>query len=406
MFLPARFRKKRHNFLCAQGFQYICRMKKAFYNNGFRLGILGGGQLGRMLIQESANLNIYSCVLDPDHNAPCKSISDEFIAGSLKDFDTVYQFGRDKDVITIEIEHVNIEALEKLEKEGKKVFPQPAVLKIVQDKGLQKIFYKENNIPTAPFFLVDNKSEAENFVNEFPVAQKLRKGGYDGKGVCILKKADQLENAFDAPSVLEKFVDFEKEIAVIVARNENGDISNFPVVDMEFNDEANLVEFLYSPSAMSNPIQEHAIKIAREVAEKINIVGVLAVEMFVTKNGEVLVNEIAPRPHNSGHQTIEANRTSQYAQHLRAILNLPLGNTDIIYPSVMVNLLGEPGHEGEARYEKLEEVLSMSGNYVHLYGKKITKPFRKMGHVTVVSKNLEQAKRQAQLVKEILKVKA
>ncbi len=377
-----------------------------FYQNDFCVGVLGGGQLGRMLVQESINLNISVACLDPDPNAPCKHLVNEFKVGSLNDYDTVINFGLNKSVLTIEIENVNTKALKDLETRGVKVFPQPHILEMVKDKGLQKLFYTKNNIPTAAYKLVESKADLAAELPNFPYMQKLRVGGYDGKGVHSLKTESDINNAFDAPCVLEKFVDFETEISVIVARNSKGQTAAFPMVDMEFNKTANLVEYLFSPSALSETIQSTAKKIALSVIEKLEMVGLLAVEMFVTKTGEILVNEIAPRPHNSGHQTIEANRTSQYAQHLRAILNLPLGNTDIIYPSVMVNILGEPGFEGDAIYEKLDDVLSLPGTYVHLYGKKTTKPYRKMGHVTVVNKNLDQAKRQAQMIKQLLKVKA
>jgi 5-(carboxyamino)imidazole ribonucleotide synthase len=378
-------------------------MDKPFYGN-FKLGVLGGGQLGRMLIQETINYNVHTCILDPDRNAPCRDIANEFTAGSLKDFDTVYSFGKNVDVLTIEIEHVNVDAMEKLEKEGVKVFPQPAVLRIIQDKGLQKEFYRANSIPTADYFLVENKSEITKYSSHFPFFNKLRKGGYDGKGVVKLDDPNNLSSAFDEPGVLEKLVDFEKEISVIVARNEKGEIAVFPVVELEFNPEANLVEFLFSPAKIAGHIEEQAYEIAYKVAEKMGVVGLLAVEMFVTKDGKVLVNEVAPRPHNSGHQTIEGNKTSQYEQHLRAILNLPLGSTKIIMPSVMINLLGEKGFEGDAKYEGLNEVMAMEGVNIHLYGKKTTKPFRKMGHVTVIDESLEKAKQKALVVKEKLKV--
>lgn len=374
--------------------------------SGKKLAILGGGQLGRMLIQEAINWNGNIAVLDPDPNAPCKDLVAEFTCGKLTDYDTVMHFAADADVVTIEIEHVNVDALEALEKQGKKVFPQPHILRMIQDKGLQKQFYREHGIPTAPFELVGNKEEIHQHRSSFPFMQKLRKGGYDGKGVTPLRDDNDLNTAFDAPSVLEKFVNFKKEISVIVARNEKGDIKSFPVVDMEFNPEANLVEFLFSPADVSADVEQKAQQIAIQVADKLGITGLLAVEMFLTQEDEVLVNEIAPRPHNSGHQTIEGNYTSQYEQHLRAIFNLPLGSTDIIQPSVMVNLLGEKGYEGQARYEGIEECLSMEGVYVHLYGKKITKPFRKMGHVTVLHPDLELAKAKAYHVKNTLKVKA
>ncbi len=371
-----------------------------------KLGVLGGGQLGRMLIQDAISLNIPVHTLDPDADAPCKAISHTFTHGSLQDFDTVYTFGKKADVLTIEIEHVNVDALEKLEAEGLPVYPQPAVLRIIQDKGLQKEFYRANNIPTAPFEIVSSKAEIAQHAASFPFMQKLRKGGYDGKGVTPLVDPANLSTAFDAPSVLEKFVDFEKELAVIVARNTKGEVKSFPVVDMEFNPEANLVEFLFAPAQISAAVEAEAQRIACEIAEKLGIVGLLAVELFLTRDGQVLVNEIAPRPHNSGHQTIEGNITSQYEQHLRAIFGLPLGDTAIVQPSVMVNLLGEKGFEGTAVYEGIEAVLREPGVYIHLYGKLMTKPFRKMGHVTITASTLDEARQRAHFVKNTLKVKA
>jgi len=380
-------------------------MTKHFYN-GLKLGILGGGQLGRMLIQEAINYNVHVSILDPDPQAPCKDIANSFSVGRLSDFDHVYDFGRTCDLLTIEIEHVNVEALERLEKQGIPVYPQPHILRMIQDKGLQKTFYKEHHIPTAEFFLVENKKEISAHAAQFPFMQKLRKGGYDGRGVSRLDDPNDLEQAFDAPSVLEKFVDFAKEISVIVSRNPQGETKSFPVVELEFNPEANLVEFLFSPADIPPAAEEEAQRIARTIAEKLGIVGLLAVEMFLTKDGKVLVNEIAPRPHNSGHQSIEGNFSSQYEQHLRAIFSQPPGSTALVMPSVMINLLGEKGFEGDAVYEGLEDVLQLEGVYVHLYGKKITKPFRKMGHVTVLAPTMAEAKRKALEVKAKLKVKA
>ena len=368
------------------------------------IGLLGGGQLGRMMLQNAVNLNLTISVLDPDKNAPCKHLVKKFTVGSLTDYDTVYDFGKDKDLITIEIENVNIDALKKLEKEGKIVYPQPHIIELIQDKGAQKMFYQRNNIPSPDFFLVETKKQISKYADYFPFFQKLRRGGYDGKGVIKLVNPHQLEKAFDSPSVLERFVNFEKELSVIVARNKNGEIKCYPLVECEFNPQANLVEYLFSPANVKKSVEKEAVKIATDIAEKLEIVGILAVELFLTKEGKVLVNEIAPRPHNSGHQSIEGNATSQFEQHLRAILNLPLGDTSILKPSVMVNLLGEFGHEGAAIYEGMEDVLKFKGVYVHLYGKTITKPFRKMGHVTVVDDDLLKAKQKAKLVKNTLKV--
>lgn len=368
------------------------------------IGLLGGGQLGRMMIQNAINLNLNISVLDPDKNAPCKHLVKKFTQGSLTDFETVYNFGKDKDLITIEIENVNIEALKKLEKEGKKVYPQPHLIELIQDKGSQKMFYQRNDIPSPDFFLVESKSQIEKYADYFPFFQKLRRGGYDGKGVSKLVNPHHLDKAFDAPSVLERLVDFDKELSVVVARSESGEIKCFPVVECEFSPEANLVEFLFSPANIKKNVEKEAIRIATTVAEKLGIVGLLAVELFLTKDGKVLVNEVAPRPHNSGHHTIEANVTSQFEQHLRAILNLPLGDPGIVKPGVMVNLLGDFGYEGDAIYQGLEDILKFSGVYVHLYGKQTTKPFRKMGHATIVDDDILKAKQKARLVKNTLKI--
>lgn len=369
-----------------------------------KLGILGGGQLGRMLIQEAINYNVSTLILDPDPDAPCKSLANYFECGSITDFDTVYNFGKKADLITIEIEKVNIEALEQLEKEGKLVFPQSRVIRLIQDKGIQKQFFKENDIPTAPFQLVGSKPELINSNFSFPYMLKLRRDGYDGKGVMKIENLYDVENAFEGPCLIEELVDFEKEIAVIVSRNSNGDVKTFPMVEMEFNSEANLVEFLISPSTYPADVQEKAEKIAQQIAAALNITGLLAVEMFITKDGTILVNEIAPRPHNSGHHTIEGNFVSQFEQHLRSICNLPLGDTRSRSNAVMINLLGEKGHDGVAKYQGLEKIMAIDGVYVHLYGKKYTKPFRKMGHVTVVDQNREKAIEKANFVKQTLKV--
>lgn len=378
-------------------------MIKDFYGD-FKLGILGGGQLGRMLIQEAINFNVNVHILDPDPNAPCKKLCNQFEVGSLADYDTVYNFGKDLDMITIEIEKVNVDALEALENEGVEVYPQSRVIRLIQDKGLQKQFFKQNDIPTSAFQFISNKDGLANTNIEFPLIQKLRKDGYDGKGVIKLNSKTEIEKAFEEPSIVEELVNFEKEIAVIVARNDRGELATFPMVEMEFNPQANLVEFLISPSTYSFDIQTKAESIAKKIANDLQIVGLLAVEMFLTSDGEILVNELAPRPHNSGHQTIEGNYTSQFGQHLRAIFNLPLGNTDSRANAIMVNLLGEEGYEGLAEYEGLEEALAIDGVYVHLYGKKYTKPFRKMGHVTIVHADRNTAIENARKVQEIIKV--
>jgi len=378
-------------------------MAKDFYGE-LQLGILGGGQLGRMLIQEAINYNVNIHILDPDKNAPCRKLCNHFECGSLSDYDTVYNFGKGLDMITIEIEKVNVDALEKLEDEGVLVYPQSRVIRLIQDKGLQKQFFKQNDIPTAAFQLISNKEALANTSLRLPYVQKLRRDGYDGKGVKMIRTAEDLAIAFEEPSLVEEIVDFEKEIAVIVARNDRGEVKTFPMVEMEFNAQANLVEFLISPSTYSFEIQQQAEELAKKIANDLQIVGLLAVEMFLTREGEILVNELAPRPHNSGHHTIEGNYTSQFGQHLRAIFNLPLGNTEARANAVMINLLGEDGYEGLAKYEGVEEVLGLDGVYVHLYGKKYTKPFRKMGHVCVVHHDRETAIANARKVQEILKV--
>ena len=380
-------------------------MAKDFYGE-LQLGILGGGQLGRMLIQEAINYNVNVHILDPDKNAPCRKLCNRFVCGSLSDFETVYNFGKDLDMMTIEIEKVNVDALEKLEEEGVVVYPQSRIIRLIQDKGLQKQFFKQNDIPTAAFQLISNKENLYETAIPLPYIQKLRRDGYDGKGVKKITNTTEIEEAFEESSLIEELIDFEKEIAVIVARNDKGELSTFPLVEMEFNPDANLVEFLISPSTLPFEVQTQADEIAKKIAEDLQIVGLLAVEMFLTKDGEILVNELAPRPHNSGHHTIEGNITSQFAQHLRAIFNLPLGATTARTNAVMINLLGEPRYEGLANYEGVEDVLAVEGVFVHLYGKKYTKPFRKMGHVCIVNDDRELAIKNARWVQETLKVKA
>ena len=374
-----------------------------FYRD-FKLGVLGGGQLGRMLIQAAIDFKLYISVLDPDSEAPCAQLANEFVTGSLSDFDTVYNFGKDKDLITIEIENVNIEALERLEREGKKVYPQPAVIKVIQDKRKQKEFYKKKSIPTSEFILIDKPEDLHTNSSFLPAFQKLGKAGYDGKGVQKLSDVADFGKAFTEASLLEKLVDYEKELSVIVARNESGEIVTYPVVEMVFHPTHNLVEYLFSPADITAMQEAEAKAIAIKVIDSLGMVGLLAVELFLCKDGSILVNEVAPRPHNSGHQTIKGNFTSQYEQHLRAILGLPLGSTEITSPSALVNLLGEPNCSGIAEYKGAEEALAIEGVYLHLYGKKYTKPFRKMGHVIILDRNMGNLKKKAELVKNTLKV--
>ncbi|MDX2196596.1 MAG: 5-(carboxyamino)imidazole ribonucleotide synthase [Cytophagales bacterium] len=380
-------------------------MEKKFYQD-LKIGILGGGQLGRMLIQEAVNFNLQIHVLDNDDEAPCKNIASKFVKGSLTDYEVVFEFGKDLDLLTIEIENVNTEALIALEASGVKVYPQPHIIKLIQDKRTQKEFYKKNDIPTSDYVLINHKNELEAYKNYLPGVLKLGKAGYDGKGVLIIESENDFKKAFDAPGLLERKIDFEKEISVIVARNESGEVSVYPVVELVFNSKYNLVDYLFAPAIISDDIEHKAIDTAKELISKLQMVGLLAVEMFVTHDGQVYVNEIAPRPHNSGHHTIEANFTSQYGQLWRAILNLPLGSTETRNYAAMVNLLGEEGHNGIATYEGLEEILKFEGVFPHLYGKKFTKPSRKMGHVTIVGRDIVELNEKISLVKNTIKVKA
>ncbi len=351
-------------------------------------------------------MDIQTAVLDPSSFSPCKGRAQVFEVGDLKDFDTVYRFGKMCQVLTIEIEHVNVDAMARLESEGIKVYPSSQTLRTIQDKRVQKEFYAAHDIPTSPFFTYDTKAELLQKELEFPCVQKLATQGYDGRGVNVLRSREDVEELPDGPGLIEAFVGEMKEVSVIVARRPSGETIAFPPVEMEFHPTANLVEFLISPTTLNDAEVQLATDIAMKVAEKIDLVGILAVEMFVTQDGKVLVNESAPRPHNSGHHTIESNYTSQYEQHVRAILDLPLGSVAPRSAAVMVNLLGEAGQTGFVHYQGIEDVLGLEGVYVHIYGKKQTRPFRKMGHVTIVADDLAAAKAKAQVVKEKLKVVA
>lgn len=378
--------------------------------SNLKLGIIAGGQLGKMLIQEASKWDILTYVLDNDVNCPARSIASHYIQGNNVDFNSVYQFGKMVDVLTFEIENINIEALKRLKSEGKKISPDPEILELIQDKGLQKQFYENNGIPTSAFKIYDSestiKNDIENVLLKFPIVQKLRKGGYDGRGVAVLNEHEDLKKLLIGESVIEKKIDIAKEISVIVARNKGGEVKCFPAVEMLFDPTANLVDKLICPSSITVEQSEKAVNIACEIIELLNMEGLLAVEFFVDTRGEVIVNEIAPRPHNSGHHTIESIITSQFEQHLRAILNLPLGSTKIKLPSVMLNILGAEGHEGPVIYEGLTESMAIEGVKIHLYGKKTTKPYRKMGHVTVLSTSLECALKKAEKVKQLIKVKS
>lgn len=371
-----------------------------------KIGVLGGGQLGRMMLQSAINYNLDISIIDPDPHAPCAHLVKDFTVGKLTDEEAIYQWGKNFDLITIEIENVSTAALKRLQAEGIQVFPQPEIIELIQDKRRQKTFYKANRIPTADFVLTENAAEVRANADWLPAVNKLGREGYDGRGVQVIRAEKDLDKAFDKPGLLEKLVDFDKELSVIVGRNASGEMKCFPVVQLEYHPEANLVEFLFAPAEISAAVEQAAYDLAQDVIEKLDMIGLLAVEMFLTKDGQLLVNEIAPRTHNSGHHTIEANRTSQFEQHLRAILDLPLGSTELTTPAAMVNLLGEDGFSGEARYEGLAECMALPGVYVHLYGKKLTKPFRKMGHVTITDGDLTALKAKTRKVKETLKVKA
>ncbi len=379
-------------------------------SSDMRLGIIAGGQLGKMLILEAAEWGVDCSVLDSDPQGPAAGIASHFVKGDLRSFEDVLAFGRTVDVLTLEIEHVNADAIEQLAQEGVTVRPSPAVLRLVQDKGLQKCFYRDHGVPTAPFRLFESATSLRKAVHRgecpLPFVQKLCRGGYDGRGVAVIRHQDDLCRLLDGASLVEDLVDLEAEIAVIAARNPAGEVRCFPPVGMVFNAEANLVERLVAPAELPAEKADAAVGIASELASAIGMEGVLAVEFFLDRSGNLLVNEIAPRPHNSGHHTIEANVTSQYEQHLRGVLDLPLGSVDMLAPAVMINLLGEAGECGRVRYEGFAESLALDGVSIHLYGKKETRPFRKMGHVTILGKTIADACRTADIVRERLKVRA
>jgi 5-(carboxyamino)imidazole ribonucleotide synthase len=379
-----------------------------YFSSNFKLGILGGGQLGKMLLFETRKFDIQTYVLDPSEEAPCKIACNKFFQGDLMDFETVYNFGKQVDVLTFEIELVNIEALERLENEGKKIYPSPKTLKLIQNKGIQKNFYVNNNIPTSPSKTFQNlKSLVVEIVEsklEMPFVWKCTEFGYDGNGVKIIRTLQDLEHLPNVECIAEKMIPFKNELAVIVCRNPSGEIKTYPVVEMEFHPEANQVEYVICPARIDDKVAEKARAIALNVSEKFHHVGLLAVEMFQTQADEILVNEVAPRPHNSGHYSIEASYTSQFENHLRAILDLPLGNTDSKAAGIMVNLVGAEGFSGDVIYENIETILSWNGVTPHIYGKKQTRPFRKMGHVTIVNEDIVEARRIAEDVKDTIRV--
>ena len=379
-----------------------------YFSSDFKLGILGGGQLGKMLLFDTRKFDIQTYVLDPSDEAPCKIACNQFFKGDLMDFDTVYNFGKQVDVLTFEIELVNLEALEKLENEGKKVYPSPKTLRLIQNKGVQKDFYTKHTIPTAPYTRFENLDALQLAVKssavELPFVWKCTEFGYDGNGVKVVRKASDLDLLPNVECIAETMIPFKNELAVIVCRNPSGEIKTYPVVEMEFHPEANQVEYVICPARIDDKVAAKAQEIALQVSEKFNHVGLLAVEMFQTQNDEILVNEVAPRPHNSGHHTIEASYTSQFENHLRAILNLPLGNCDSKVAGIMVNLVGAEGFSGNVVYENIEKIMAIDGVTPHIYGKKETRHFRKMGHVTIVNENMKEARRIAEEVKNTIRV--
>ncbi|WP_309640126.1 5-(carboxyamino)imidazole ribonucleotide synthase [Flavobacterium sp.] len=387
-----------------------------YFSSDFKLGILGGGQLGKMMLAETRKWDIQTFVLDPSEDAPCKMACNQFFKGDLMDFETVYNFGKQVDVLTFEIELVNVYALEKLEFEGVQVYPTPRTLRKIQNKGVQKSLYQTHNIPTADFKIFENldnltralgelseaKSEILNL--KFPFVWKCTEYGYDGYGVKVIREASDLETLPNTECIAEEMIPFKNELAVIVVRNVSGDIKTYPVVEMEFHPEANQVEYVICPARIDDKVAQKATEIALKVAEVFEPVGLLAVEMFQTQNDDIIVNEVAPRPHNSGHYSIEASYTSQFENHLRAILNLPLGNTESKVAGIMVNLVGEAGFSGNVIYENIDKILNINGVTPHIYGKKQTRPFRKMGHVTIVNENMNEARKIAEQVKSTIRV--
>lgn len=379
-----------------------------YFSSDFKLGILGGGQLGKMMLYETRKFDIYTKVLDPSEEAPCKIACNEFAQGNLLDYDTVYNFGKGVDILTIEIENVNIDALEKLEEEGVTVYPPTKALRTIQNKATQKLFYVDHQIPTAPFVRFAYTSEIEDSVANgglsLPFVWKSAQFGYDGQGVKIIRDKGDLKGLPNVECIAEEMVPFKNELAVIVARSASGQVVTYPVVEMEFHPEANQVEYVICPARIDENVAQKAREVALRVSEKIAQVGLLAVEMFQTQDDEILVNEVAPRPHNSGHYSIESSYTNQFEQHIRAILDLPLGNPDSKVAGVMVNLVGAEGHTGPVVYGNMEEILRLEGVTPHIYGKKQTRPFRKMGHVTIVNNDMGEARKIAQKVKNTIRV--
>jgi len=379
-----------------------------FFSSKQTIGILGGGQLGKMLLNTTRQWDLQTKVMDPSAEAPARIACNHFVQGDLMDYQTVVDFGKEVDVLTIEIENVNADALATLEQQGVKVYPQAAVLKVIQNKCHQKQFYQKNKIPTASFQLFNSKEELKDAVGRglisFPFVWKSESMGYDGYGVQIVRSNQNLEEIKEGACMAEELVAIEKELGIIVCRSPKGETRCYPCVEMEFHPEANQVEYVLSPARISKEVTKKAEEIALAVSKAFQHVGLLAVELFLTKDGEIWVNEVAPRPHNSGHYSIEASYTSQFEQHIRALLDLPLGNTANKVSGVMVNLVGKEGHNGPVHYKNIEHILAIEGVNPHIYGKKETRPFRKMGHITIVNKELSVARKIAEDVKETIEV--
>lgn len=379
-----------------------------FIPSQYKIGILGGGQLGKMLAQEASKLDMSIHFLDKDRSFPAAKVCPDFTEGDFNNYEDVLRFGRNMQVVSIEIEHVNTKALHQLESEGILVFPQAKLLDLIKDKGLQKLFYKEHGFATAPFMLFEDKSAVLNALQEktiqFPFVIKSRTGGYDGRGVAIINSEADLGLLFDTPCLVEQLAKIKKELSVIAIRAQDGNCVVYPTVSMDFHPTANLVEYLICPATIPSNVAEEAQAIAKQLINKLGIIGILAIEMFYLEDGGIWINEIAPRPHNSGHHTLDNGATSQFENHLRALCGLQLGDPNYKELAIMINILGEPPYIGNAIYQNLNQILALPGVHVHLYGKTETRPYRKMGHVTVTGNDLNSCLEKANFVKQYFKV--
>lgn len=376
----------------------------------FRLGIIGGGQLGKLLALAASNWDVRTHVLDPDADCPASVVSNIFTQGDIRDYDTVYRFGKSVNMVTIEIENINLDALKALKKEGILVYPEPEILETIKDKGVQKDFFRDNGFPAAGYHYCDSPQEIRECLDSgkirIPFVQKLRVSGYDGRGVKIIRKEEDMKGLLQGLSIVEDFIEAEKEISLIVTRSTRNEVSVYPPVEMVFRPEANILDYQVSPARLSDRIARESAELAHNIALKLGITGLLAVEMFLDKEGKLYINELAPRPHNSGHHTIESAYTSQYEQHLRALFGFPLGSTRLKTPSVMMNLLGDEGFSGPAHYQGLTDSLGLEGVKIHIYGKRETRPYRKMGHATILDRTIDDAIDKVAKLKKILQVRS